>query len=76
MNAGPKPDLVIAAASPSPVHLDSRELFRSGNEVVIVHKGEEYRLRITRQNKQGGQQKAMTFMTKGENYEAKHTRAH
>ncbi|MDP1680856.1 MAG: hemin uptake protein HemP [Burkholderiales bacterium] len=51
MNAGPKPDLMIAAASPLPVHLDSRELFRSGNEVVIVHKGEEYRLRITRNEK-------------------------
>lgn len=51
MNAGPKPDLVVAAASPSPVRLDSRELFRNGNEVVIVHKGEEYRLRITRNEK-------------------------
>ena len=51
MNAGPKPDLVVAAASPSPVCLDSRELFRGGNEVVIVHKGEEYRLRITRNEK-------------------------
>lgn len=52
MNADLKPDLVvIAAVSPSPVHLDSRELFRSGNEVVIVHKGEEYRLRITRNEK-------------------------
>lgn len=28
MNAGPKPDLVIAAASPSPLRLDSRELLR------------------------------------------------
>ena len=28
-----------------------RELFRGGNEVVIVHKGEEYRLRITRNEK-------------------------
>lgn len=46
-----KPDLVAAAASPSPVRLDSRELFRNGNEVVIVHKGEEYRLRITRNGK-------------------------
>jgi len=48
MNAGPKPDLVAAAASPSPVRMDSRELFRNGNEILIVHKGEEYRLRITR----------------------------
>lgn len=51
MNAGPKPDLVVAAVSPSPMCLDSRELFHGGNEVVIVHKGEEYRLRITRNEK-------------------------
>ncbi|OHE60728.1 MAG: hypothetical protein A2X71_01060 [Thiobacillus sp. GWE1_62_9] len=52
MNAALKPDRVVAAAAPpSPVRLDSRELFRNGNEVVIVHKGEEYRLRITRNEK-------------------------
>mgnify|MGYP004701414323 CR=1 FL=1 len=50
-NAGSKPARVIAAASPSPPRLDSRELFRNGNEVVIVHKGEEYRLRMTRNEK-------------------------
>ena len=49
MNAALKPDRVVAAAAPpSPVRLDSRELFRNGNEVV---KGEEYRLRITRNEK-------------------------
>ncbi len=52
LNADLKPArVVVAAAPPSPVHLDSRELFRCGNEVVIVHKGEEYRLRITRNEK-------------------------
>ena len=52
MNAALKPDRVVAAAAPpSPVRLDSRELFRNGNEVVIVHKGDEYRLRITRNEK-------------------------
>ena len=52
MNAALKPDRVVAAAAPtSPVRLDSRELFRNGNEVLIVHKGEEYRLRITRNEK-------------------------
>lgn len=35
MNAGPKPGLMIAAASPLPVCLDSRELFRGGNEVLL-----------------------------------------
>jgi len=52
VNADLKPArVVVAAALPSPGHLDSRELFRNGNEVVIVHKGEEYRLRITRNEK-------------------------
>lgn len=43
--------VVVAAALPSPGHLDSGELFRSGDEVVVVHKGEQYRLRITRNEK-------------------------
>lgn len=52
VNADLKPArVVVATALPSPRHLDSRELFHSGNEVIIVHKGEEYRLRITRNEK-------------------------
>lgn len=52
MNADLKPELVVAAtASPSSVRINSRELFGCGNEVVIVHKGEEYRPRITRNEK-------------------------
>jgi hemin uptake protein HemP len=31
--------------------LNSAELFGTGNEVVIEHVGEEYRLRLTRQGK-------------------------
>ncbi|MEE7627725.1 hemin uptake protein HemP [Methylobacter sp. Wu8] len=31
--------------------LNSAELFSSGREVVIEHAGEEYRLRLTRQDK-------------------------
>ncbi|MDI1279149.1 hemin uptake protein HemP [Methylobacter sp.] len=31
--------------------LNSAELFGTGNEVVIEHAGEEYRLRLTRQGK-------------------------
>ena len=31
--------------------LDSAELFGSGQEVIILHKGTPYRLRITRQDK-------------------------
>lgn len=31
--------------------LQSSELFRGRSEIVIQHEGQEYRLRITRQNK-------------------------
>lgn len=31
--------------------IDSRDLLRGGREVVIVHEGEEYRLRRTSQGK-------------------------
>jgi hemin uptake protein HemP len=31
--------------------LDSKNLFASANEVIIEHAGEEYHLRLTRQNK-------------------------
>lgn len=34
-----------------PPRLDSRALFQGAREAVIVHHGEEYRLRITRQHK-------------------------
>ncbi|TAN79121.1 MAG: hemin uptake protein HemP [Gallionella sp.] len=52
MNAPAKtPPIPAAMRMPRNRQVDSRELFRGGNEVVIAHKGEEYRLRITRQNK-------------------------
>lgn len=31
--------------------ISSRELFRGGNELVIDHRGEEYRLRLTKNDK-------------------------
>lgn len=31
--------------------IDSRELLGSSQEIVIVHQGQRYRLRLTRQNK-------------------------
>ncbi|MFC7335100.1 hemin uptake protein HemP [Rhodocista pekingensis] len=31
--------------------IDSRDLLRGGREIVIVHEGEEYRLRRTSQGK-------------------------
>ncbi len=37
--------------SVSPPRLASTALFRDGREVVIVHRGQEYRLRITRADK-------------------------
>jgi hemin uptake protein HemP len=36
---------------PSPPILDSMTLFRGAREARILHQGEEYRLRITRQNR-------------------------
>lgn len=34
-----------------PRRVDSTALFRDGREVVIVHRGQEYRLRLTRSDK-------------------------
>jgi len=39
-----------AAREPSP-RLRSDELFRNRNELIIEHRGEEYRLRLTRNDK-------------------------
>lgn len=35
----------------APRRVDSTALFRDGREVVIVHRGQEYRLRITKSDK-------------------------
>ena len=39
------------AAGPVTVRLPSSEVFRGRREVVIVHRGQEYRLSITRADK-------------------------
>lgn len=42
------------AASPqggSKPRLKSEDLFRSGSELIIEHRGEEYRLKLTRNDK-------------------------
>ena len=39
-----------APATPR-VRLSSRDLFRGGREILILHGGHEYRLRITRADK-------------------------
>ena len=31
--------------------VESRDLFRQGRELIIVHQGQEYRLRLTRNDK-------------------------
>lgn len=36
---------------PAPPRLHASALFRHGNEVLIEHGGETYRLRLTRQNR-------------------------
>ena len=36
---------------PAPVKLDSANLFNGQDEVRLIHRGQEYRLRITRQGK-------------------------
>jgi len=41
----------IAAAADGFRIVDSRDLFADGHEIGIVHAGETYRLRITRQGK-------------------------
>ncbi len=40
-----------APPAASPPVLTSEALFGQGRELVIIHGGQEYRLRITRQNK-------------------------
>lgn len=39
------------AKTPGPGRIDSQELLRNGRELIIAHQGEEYRLRLTRQDK-------------------------
>lgn len=39
------------AATGEPPHLSTAQLFRDCNEILIEHRGERYRLRLTRQDK-------------------------
>ena len=50
---GPKavPAGVGVAKSVPPVTLDSATLFNGRDEVRLMHRGQEYRLRVTRQGK-------------------------
>lgn len=40
-----------ARTTPSKPRLRSEDLFRSGSELIIEHRGEEYRLKLTRNDK-------------------------
>lgn len=53
MNSPDNPESPVRHAQPAlpMAKLDTRHLFDGRREVVIVHNGEEYRLRITRQEK-------------------------
>ena len=44
-------DLQVATAAPAPRMLTSAELFGGHDEIIVLHNGAPYRLRITRQNK-------------------------
>lgn len=45
------PLLAAARAQPSKPRLKSEDLFRNGSELIIEHRGEEYRLKLTRNDK-------------------------
>ena len=49
--AQPAPRPQLAVVTPDRQALTTQELFGSRQEIAIVHAGEEYRLRITRNNK-------------------------
>lgn len=48
-----EPDAVPVAvpAGQTQLIVESRELFRGGNEILIAHEGAIYRMKITRQGK-------------------------
>ncbi len=46
-----KPMPPVVGAIQSPARIDTANLFAGKRELIILHQGEEYRLRITRQEK-------------------------
>lgn len=46
-----KPVEPVVEAAPSPAWIDTAKLFAGKRELIILHQGEQYRLRITRQEK-------------------------
>jgi hemin uptake protein HemP len=49
--ATPAPAEAVVAEGPLVRRVESASLFQRGREVVIVHHGQEYRLRITKSDK-------------------------
>jgi hemin uptake protein HemP len=46
-----QPESNIKSNAVMPLRLKSQEIFKQQNNVVIEHEGEEYHLKLTRQNK-------------------------
>lgn len=47
----PPPPVWNKATAPGPTKIEGAQLFAGQREIVIMHHGEQYRLRITRQEK-------------------------
>ena len=47
----PQPPAWNQAQAPGPAKIEGAQLFAGQREIVILHHGEQYRLRITRQDK-------------------------
>lgn len=50
-DAGPQPSTVVAPSSRAPKQVSSDQLLGPGGELVIVHAGRQYRLRVTQNGK-------------------------
>jgi hemin uptake protein HemP len=48
---GTQPTRPAGPGTPAPARVASPELFRGAREIVIVHRGQEYRLFITKADK-------------------------
>lgn len=48
---GSGPEAAVADEKTTPIVISSETLFRQGRELIILHDGQEYRLRLTRLNK-------------------------
>ncbi|MEO5627194.1 MAG: hemin uptake protein HemP [Dokdonella sp.] len=51
LHAGTPPDVAPVSRGMTNLRIDSRRLMSGANELVIEHAGQEYRLRLTRNDK-------------------------